>query len=162
MMAPTSPRLPRRTSRPPKPRQTRADTLRAIASQSDEEPTPPKRGRTKKEVSATGGAFAESVDEPEPATDLQDDGNESETDDEQDATESADVVQEPTDEPAFDRKSKDYQRGAEDYAAGLKRCLNAEIRADVQRFENWKAGWLEAREAADALAEAEANSREDT
>jgi recombination protein RecT len=124
-----------------RPRQTRADTLRAIASQSDE--APPKRGRPRKEAS-------EPVDEPAPATDLQDDSNESETQGEQDEPESEDVAQEPTDEPAFDPKSKDYQRGREDFAAGLKRCLNAEIRAEPQRFENWKAGWLEAREAADA------------
>ena len=145
-----------------KPRQTRADTLRAIASQSDEPVAPdapaPRRGRPRKEASATGGAFADIVDEPAPAADLQDDGNETETDDEQDATESADAVQEPIDEPqGVDRRSKDYKRGAEDFHAGLKRCLNAEIRAEQPRFENWKAGWLEAKEEAD---EAE-NGRED-
>jgi recombination protein RecT len=151
---------------PAKLRQTKADALRAIAAQSDEPPAPKRGpGRPRKEASATSSAFAGSVDEPEPATDLQDDGNESETEGEQETAESADVGQEPTDveldEPTepqgVDRRSKDYQRGADDFAAGLKRCLNAEIRADVQRFENWKAGWLEAKEEAD---EAE-NGRED-
>jgi recombination protein RecT len=150
---------------PPSPRQTRAETLRAIArpglsvdSQSGEAEAPKRGpGRPRKEVSATGGAFADIVDEPEPATADHEVGNESETQGEQDEPESADVVQEPIDEPAFDRKSPDYKRGADDFAAGLKRCLNAEIRADVQRFENWKAGWLEAKEEAE-----EADGREDT
>jgi recombination protein RecT len=148
-------------NRPP-PRQTRTETLRAIASQSDE--PAPKRGRPKKEVSEQASDNSDIVE------------NESETQGERDEPESEDVVQEriddepvtpvtpvtndpfPGDAPAFDRKSKDYQRGREDFAAGLKRCLNAEIRAEPQRFENWKAGWLEAKEEAE---EAE-NGREDT
>jgi recombination protein RecT len=143
---------------PPKPRQTRTETLRAIANPSGEAEAPKRGpGRPRKEVSG-------SVDEPAPATDLHETGNESATEGEQDEPESEDVVQEPIDAPeadepdapAFDRKSKDYQRGAEDFAAGLKRCLNAEIRAEPQRFENWKAGWLEAKEEAE-----EADGRED-
>jgi recombination protein RecT len=143
------------------PRQTRADTLRAIANQS--EPTEaPKRGRPRKEASEKAAEGFRGVN-------ASDDDNESETEGEQEAAESSDVGQAPTDEPdddpgeepAFDRKSKDYKRGAEDFAAGLKRCLNAEIRAEPQRFENWKAGWLEAKEEADEADEAE-NGREDT
>jgi recombinational DNA repair protein RecT len=134
----------------PLPRQTRADTLRAIANQSDEAEAPKTR-RSQKEKSP-------------PLSDLPE--NESETDDEQDAIESEDVVQEridepaeePVDAPAFDRKSPDYKRGAEDFAAGLKRCLNAEIRADQTRFEHWRSGWMAAKEEAE---EAE-NGREDT
>jgi recombination protein RecT len=136
-------------AQPPKPRQTRADTLRAIASQSDEAEAPKRGpGRPRKELPELPQGAEEMSDvAPE---------NESETQGEQDEPESEDVGQEPIDAPeadgpqGVDRRSKDYQRGAEDFAAGLKRCLNAEIRADVQRFENWKAGWLEAREAADA------------
>jgi hypothetical protein len=134
-------------AQPPKglsPRQTRADTLRAIANQSDEAEAP-RRGRSRKELPGV-------PDLPDLAEEMSDVAHEnvSETQGEQDEPESEDVGQDPIDEPepAFDRKSKDYQRGAEDFAAGLKRCLNAEIRADVQRFENWKAGWLEAKEAA--------------
>jgi recombination protein RecT len=148
-------------AQPPKglsPRQTRADTLRAIASQSVEAEAP-RRGRSRKELPGV-------PDLPDLAEEMSDVAheNESETQGEQDEPESADVGQDPIDEPepAFDRKSKDYQRGAEDFASGLKRCLNAEIRADVQRFENWKAGWLEAKEAADRELEEAANAREDT
>ena len=128
----------------PKIRQTRTEALRAIANQTGE-PEAPRRGRPRKELPD----LPDLPDLPQEESDGTPE-NESKTEAEQGVIDEEPVSGAPLDElepPAFDRESKDYQRGAEDFAAGLKRCLSADIRAEPQRFENWKAGWQEAQEA---------------
>jgi phage RecT family recombinase len=152
-------------AQPPKPRQTRAEALRAIASQGPEpdepdndrpDPAPVlKRGPGRPRKGDAGDARGRTSEHDENARDENHDPvNEPATDEEQDAPESSDVGQSPIDEPdpdepRIDRKSPDYRRGREDFGAGLKRCLNAEIRAEPRRLDNWRAGWEDAREEAD-------------
>jgi recombination protein RecT len=87
--------------------------------------------------------------------------DEPETEEEQIA-ESVDDVLDPQapadDESVIDTTSPDYARGQQDFHAGLKKCLNPEIRADNTRMMNWQAGWDDAR---DGVEEA-TNGREDT
>jgi recombination protein RecT len=116
---------------------------------------PPRRGRPPGSRNATLEAIAS------PKAQKNKPQDEPETEEEQ-IRESVDDVldpQEPSDEaPVIDTTSEDYARGQQDFHAGLKRCLNAEIRNDPARLANWHGGWSDAR---DGVEEA-TNGREDT
>jgi recombination protein RecT len=107
---------------------------------------PPRRGRPPgsrnavlQEIAAPKAQKNKPQDEPE-------------TEEEQIA-ESVDTTLDPQegsdDEPVIDTTSPDYARGQQDFNAGLKKCLNPEIRSDPARLANWHGGWSDARDGAD-------------
>jgi recombination protein RecT len=55
----------------------------------------------------------------------------------------------------INRTSEEYERGARDFEAGLKKCVSTAIRDNPARLRLWQAGFDEAREAAEANAGAE-------
>jgi recombination protein RecT len=120
--APPAPQLaPPRRGRPPGSRNA---VLEAIASPKAQKNKPQDEPETEEEQEAIG--MPESIPDEEPI---------------------ADTVDTPdSPEPVIDTTSPDYARGQQDFHAGLKRCLNAEIRNDPARMTNWQAGWSDARD----------------
>jgi recombination protein RecT len=117
---PPSPQLaPPRRGRPPGSRNA---VLQEIAAPKAQKNKPQDEPETEEEQPS------ESVDEPH------------------DPQEGADDEPGPEDIAVTDTTSPDYALGQQDFHAGLKRCLNAEIRADPTRLANWHSGWSDARD----------------